>query len=124
MSVSVENGVMDTLLPPAPAQTRPAERTGDREPKQQPPHAVVLHNDERNGMDHVVLVLHKVFGYGEAKAVTLMLEAHTTGRAVIWSGMKEHAELKAEQVQSCGPDPLMADQGAGRLRVTVEELPG
>jgi ATP-dependent Clp protease adaptor protein ClpS len=90
--------------------------------ERQPPYAVLLHNDDVNTMDFVVNVLRKVFGYTEEKCVMLMLEAHNKGRVVVWSGTLEVAELKADQIISCGPDPDRAKDGAEPLRVTVEPL--
>jgi ATP-dependent Clp protease adaptor protein ClpS len=88
--------------------------------ERQPPYAVILHNDDANGMPWVVLVLRKVFGYTVEKCVELMLEAHETGRSVVWVGAMEVAELKADQVISCGGDPDAKGGKAEHLRVTVE----
>ena len=95
----------------------PDEETETRT-RRQPPYAVILHNDDFNGMDFVVNVLRKVFGYAAEKCIELMLEAHKTGRSVVWVGPLEVAELKADQVHSCGPDPAVPK--AESLRVTVE----
>lgn len=99
----------------------PREQT---EAKRQPPYAVVLHNDDVNGMDYVVSVLRKVFSYGRLQAVWLMLKAHVSGQCIVWSGSLEVAELKADQLRSCGPDPNMKHRGAPSLSVSVEPLPG
>lgn len=88
--------------------------------RRQPPYAVILHNDDVNSMNFVVMVLRKVFGYEAEKCVELMFEAHETGRAVVWVGALEVAELKADQIKSCGPDPARRNDGAGPLGVTVE----
>lgn len=77
----------------------------DTRTRRQPPYAVILHNDDTNTMDFVVTVLRKVFGYTVEKCVELMMEAHEKGRAVVWVGALEVAELKADQVRSCGADP-------------------
>ena len=53
-----------------------------------------------------------------------MMEAHRSGRAIIWSGVLEVAELKADQIRSCGADPVMKFFGARPLRVSVDQLPG
>ena len=53
----------------------PQEETETRT-RRQPPYAVILHNDDLNGMDFVVGVLRKVFGYTVPKCFELMLEAH------------------------------------------------
>lgn len=91
--------------------------------KLQPPYAVILHNDPINGFDFVVRVLEKVFGYGRPKAFWLTLRTHVTGRSVVWSGSLELAELRAEQIVECGPDPAQLARGAHPLGVTIEELP-
>ena len=90
------------------------------ETRRQPPYAVILHNDDMNGMEFVVMVLRKVFGYTVEKCVELMLEAHEKGRAAVWIGAMEVAELKADQIRSCGPDPDQKSKGAQPLGVSVE----
>ena len=72
----------------------------------------MLHNDDINGMDHVVGALRKVFNYNLMKAIGLMLQAHQTGRSIVWTGTLELAELKADQLRSCGADPNMRERGA------------
>jgi ATP-dependent Clp protease adaptor protein ClpS len=104
---------------------RPKQRPrGRTDTKHQPPYAVILHNDPINGFDFVIGVLSKVFGYGTPKAFWLTLQAHVTGRSHVWTGSLEVAELKADQVRSCGPDPAQKSKGAGPLAVTIEPLPG
>ena len=88
--------------------------------RRQPPYAVILHNDDVTTMEYVVAVLRKVFGFTVEKCVQLMLEAHGSDRAVVWTGAMELAELKADQMISCGPDPDRVKVGAEPLRVTVE----
>jgi ATP-dependent Clp protease adaptor protein ClpS len=119
-----------TEAPPAPTETQPEpivrptkHRRGQTKAKRQPPYAVVLHNDDVNGKEHVVAALQKVFNYDLLKALGLMLQAHQTGRSIVWTGTLEVAELKADQLRSCGPDPNMRDRGASPLGVSVEPLP-
>jgi ATP-dependent Clp protease adaptor protein ClpS len=97
----------------------PREET-DTRTERQPPYAVVLHNDDVNTMDFVIAVLRVVFGYPVERCIELMLEAHEKGRSVVWVGPLEVAELKADQIKSCGPDPTRRDAGAQPLGVTVE----
>lgn len=85
-----------------------------------PPYAVILHNDDYNTFDFVIEVIIKVFHYPVEKAVAHTLEAHQTGRSIVWSGSKEVAELKAEQIHSCGADPEAKSRGAQPLQVSVE----
>jgi ATP-dependent Clp protease adaptor protein ClpS len=90
------------------------------ETKKIPPYAVVLHNDDINTFEFVVCVLQKVFAYDLPKAFMLTLEAHETGRSIVWTGSLEVAELKADQILSCGADPSAADRGSQPLRVSIE----
>jgi ATP-dependent Clp protease adaptor protein ClpS len=102
-------------LPEVLPETESETRT-----RRQPPYAVVLHNDDVNTMEFVVVVLRKVFGYTVEQCVELMLEAHEKGRAAVWVGALEVAELKADQIRSCGPDPEQKARGAQPLGVSVE----
>lgn len=102
----------------------PIEGTSEEEKtRRQPPYAVVLCNDDVNGFDYVVGVLRKVFHYGLVKAHWLTLKAHVTGQSIVWTGSMEVAELHADRIRSCGPDPVMARRGALPLRVRIEPLP-
>ncbi len=95
------------------------EQETETRTRRQPPYAVILHNDDTNTTDFVVMVLRKVFGYSVEKCVKLMLEAHERGKAVVWIGALEVAELKADQIRSCGADPG-AKKSGHPLTVTVE----
>lgn len=97
----------------------PTPRT-ETHTRRQPPYAVVLHNDDINTAEFVVVVLHKVFFYQPTKCIELMLEAHETGRSVVWVGQLEVAELKADQIHCCGPDPTKRGCGAEPLRISLE----
>ncbi|MGL4550798.1 MAG: ATP-dependent Clp protease adaptor ClpS [Gemmataceae bacterium] len=66
-----------------------------------PPYNVILLNDDHHSMEFVLEVLCKVLGCSVERAYQFMMEAHTSGRAIIWTGSKEVAELKAEQIHSC-----------------------
>ncbi len=48
--------------PPKPKQRRKNQPTDTAKPKQQPPYAVVLFNDEEHTFEYVVETLTKVFG--------------------------------------------------------------
>ena len=102
--------------------TATPETQQENQTKILPPYGVILHNDDVNTMEFVVHVLQKVFGYDLTKAAILMLEVHHAGCSLVFSGSLEHAELKAEQIHSCCPDPNRP--GAPPLGVTVEPLPG
>ena len=62
------------------------------------PWQVVVHNDPVNLMTYVTMVFQKVFGYPREKAERHMLEVHQKGRSILWSGMRERAELYVQQL--------------------------
>jgi ATP-dependent Clp protease adaptor protein ClpS len=61
------------------------------------PWQVVVHNDPVNLMTYVTMVFQRVFGYPREKAEKHMLEVHHHGRSILWSGMRERAELYVQQ---------------------------
>jgi ATP-dependent Clp protease adaptor protein ClpS len=62
------------------------------------PWQVVVHNDPVNLMTYVTMVFQRVFGYPREKAERHMLEVHQQGRSILWSGMRERAELYVQQL--------------------------
>jgi ATP-dependent Clp protease adaptor protein ClpS len=62
------------------------------------PWNVVVHNDPVNLMSYVTMVFQRVFGYPREKAERHMLEVHHKGRSILWTGMREPAELYVQQL--------------------------
>jgi ATP-dependent Clp protease adaptor protein ClpS len=62
------------------------------------PWQVIVHNDPVNLMSYVTMVFQKVFGFPREKAEKHMLEVHQQGRSIVWSGMRERAELYVQQL--------------------------
>lgn len=62
------------------------------------PWQVVVHNDPINLMTYVTMVFQKVFGFSREKAEKHMLEVHEQGRSIVWSGLRERAELYVQQL--------------------------
>ena len=87
-----------------------------------PPYNVILENDDQHSMGFVVEVLVMVFSYELEKCVQLMLQAHETGRSVVWTGPKEVAELKHEQVVTC--HEKRDGNNLGPLGCYIEPTPG
>lgn len=56
------------------------------------PWNVIVHDDPVTLMTYVTRVFMRVFGYPIEKAHRLMMEVHTTGRSVVWTGDRERAE--------------------------------
>jgi ATP-dependent Clp protease adaptor protein ClpS len=113
----------DPIEPDGMTTVRPKEREEVRT-RRIPPYHVILKNDDFHSCEFVISVLRKALGFDETRATTLMLEAHTSGRAVVWTGPKEVAEFKAEQIQTF--HEVRSQDGAklGPLDCVIEPAPG
>lgn len=69
-------------------------------PRRVPPYNVIIDNDDYHSIEFVVMVLCKALGYAIERSYQLTMQAHTTGRAIVWTGSREVAELKAEQIRT------------------------
>ena len=58
------------------------------------------------------------------KSFALAVAIHNAGRGIVWSGTRELAELKRDQIRSCGPDFHATAKVTFPLGVTIEPLPG
>jgi ATP-dependent Clp protease adaptor protein ClpS len=84
---------------------------------------VVLLNDDDHSVQYVVRMLNVLFGHPPARGAKLAREVHFRGRAVVATTNLEQAELKREQIQSFGPDPLV-ERCKGSMSATVEPASG
>jgi ATP-dependent Clp protease adaptor protein ClpS len=84
-----------------------------------PPYHVILENDDDHTFEFVVSVLQKVFRVTEQQATVLTMEAHTKGRAIVWTGAKEVAELRVEQMLGFS-EILQSGRKLGPLGVYLE----
>lgn len=62
------------------------------------PWNVVVLDDPVNLQAYVTMVFKRVFGYPQERAETLMMEVHSQGRSVVWTGGREKAELYVQQL--------------------------
>jgi ATP-dependent Clp protease adaptor protein ClpS len=107
----------------AEVRTRPSEAHETRSAKV-PPYHVVLENDDYHSFEFVVHVLIKALGYAKERAFQLMLQAHNSGRAVVWTGPKEVAELKADQIRTFREIRQPDNVSLGPLDCAIEPAPG
>jgi ATP-dependent Clp protease adaptor protein ClpS len=89
-----------------------------------PPYNVLLCNDDHHTCEWVVEVLMKSLGYSTEKAVQLMWQAHTDGQAVVWTGSREVAELKYDQIRSFHEIREPEGRNLGPLDCRIEPAPG
>ncbi|MEI6323404.1 MAG: ATP-dependent Clp protease adapter ClpS [bacterium] len=64
------------------------------------PWLVVVHNDPVNLMSYVAMVFRRVFAWTRERSAQHMIEVHTKGRSVVWSGAREQGELYVQQLHA------------------------
>jgi len=73
----------------------------DQKTRKLPPFKVVLHNDDVNTFEHVILTILRLTSLEQGEAVLKTIEAHETGVSVLLVTSKERAELYVDQFASC-----------------------
>lgn len=109
------DGVMVLTSRPAPR-----EKSATRK---QPPYAVIVENDDFHTFEYVIEALAKVCGHSRQKGFLLAVEIDSRGKALVWSGTRELAELKCEQLRGLGPDYFAPNPVTFPLGVYIEALP-
>jgi ATP-dependent Clp protease adaptor protein ClpS len=73
---------------------------------------VIVLNDDHNTFDHVAHTLARTIpGITVAGGYALADKIHNTGQAIVWSGVKETAELYWEQLEQAGLTMAPLEQG-------------
>jgi ATP-dependent Clp protease adaptor protein ClpS len=73
---------------------------------------VIVLNDDHNTFDGVAAALARYIpGVTLDQGYALAEQIHTSGRAIVWSGQKEQAELYWEQLRDAGLTMAPLEQG-------------
>lgn len=83
---------------------------------------LILHDDDRNGIEFVARGIRRVLGYPWWRCLWLTLRAHFGGQALLLVCPKELAEHRQQQFIALGPDPD-GKPGATPLDVSIEAAP-
>ena len=92
--------------------------------KRVPPYHVILENDDDHSFEFVVKTLCQALGYTMERSYQLTLQAHRSGKSAVWTGSKEVAELKAEQIQTFHETRERDNAKLGPLTCYIEPAPG
>ena len=114
---------MTSQRPPSKTVVKPRGKK-KKQTRRVPPYNVILENDDHHSVEFVIEVLQKALGYAQERAYRLMMQAHTTGRSAVWTGPKEVAELKADQIRSFHETRSQAGKKLGPLSCYIEPAPG
>ena len=91
-------------------------------PHRNPRYAVVIENDEDHTFSYLVDVLRGVCAHTKEDAERLTDKIDKTGRAAVWTGPLEVAELKRDQIREFGPDTYNKPPVTIPLQVTIEPI--
>ena len=73
---------------------------------------VIVRNDNHNTFDHVARTLARVIpGVNVDQGYAIADRIHTSGLAIVWTGLKEPAELYWEQLADAGLTMAPLEQG-------------
>lgn len=106
-----------------PAVSKRTKEQKEEKTKRQPPYNVVLINDDDHSYEYVIAMLQQLFGYPVEKGFQMAKEVDTTGRVIVLTTTREHAELKQDQIHAFGPDPLIT-RCKGSMTAVIEPAPG
>jgi ATP-dependent Clp protease adaptor protein ClpS len=110
---------MASNTPALPGKTRPVTRE-ETTTRRIPPYNVIIENDPHHSFEFVVGVLCKALGYNLQRSQQLTMQAHETGRAVVWTGPQEVAELKCDQVRTFHEVRQKDGKNLGPVGCTIE----
>jgi ATP-dependent Clp protease adaptor protein ClpS len=105
----------EPLTLPALPKPKREEKT-----KRQPPYNVILLNDDDHTYQYVIVMLQELFGYPPEKGFQMAEEVDRTGRVIVLTTTKEHAELKQDQIHAYGPDPWSSKDCKGSMTAIIE----
>jgi len=115
-SAAVADPAESVVVAPLPAAAKPAARS---EPRRQPRYHVVLWNDDDHTYEYVVRMLGQLFGHPPETGFRLARKVDVTGKVVVLTTTKEHAELKRDQIHAFGADRLLA-RSKGSMSASIE----
>ena len=75
-----------------PDSTPSLDARSESKPSHSPHWSVIVLNDPVNTITYVTHVFCKVFGYTKERSDRHTMEAHQSGRSLLWSGQRERAE--------------------------------
>jgi ATP-dependent Clp protease adaptor protein ClpS len=104
---------------------RPKSKTHTQQnTRRVPPYNVILENDDHHSVEFVINVLQKALGCSPERAVQFTMMAHHSGQAIVWTGTKEVAELKVEQILTFHEVRERDSAQLGPLTCRIEPAPG
>jgi ATP-dependent Clp protease adaptor protein ClpS len=106
-----------------PAVTPKERRKSQEKPKRQPRYNVILWDSDDHTYEYVILMLAELFRYPLEQGYQMACEVDKSGRAIVLTTTREHAELKRDQIHAFGKDARL-DRCQGSMKASIEPVPG
>ena len=114
---------MSNPVAPVEKPKRKRKRRAKRKPKHLPRYNVVLWNDDEHTFEYVISMMRDLFGHSKEQGRKIALTVHLQGRAIVYTGHLELAELKRDQIHAYGADKFV-NNCEGSMWATVEKAEG
>lgn len=93
----------------------------DHRAKQQPRYNVILWDDPDHSYEYVIVMVKELFRKPIEMGFQVAKEVDTTGRAILLTTTREHAELKRDQIHAFGKDEYI-ERCKGSMSATIEPV--
>ncbi|HBJ38717.1 MAG TPA: Clp protease ClpS [Planctomycetaceae bacterium] len=93
----------------------------DHRAKQQPRYNVILWDDPDHSYEYVIVMVKELFRKPIETGFQVAKEVDTTGRAILLTTTREHAELKRDQIHAFGKDQYI-ERCKGSMSATIEPV--
>jgi len=100
---------------------RDRQEQRDHRAKQQPRYNVILWDDPDHSYEYVIVLVKELFRKPIEMGFKVAKEVDTTGRAILLTTTREHAELKRDQIHAFGKDQYI-ERCKGSMSATIEPV--
>lgn len=107
-----------TYADPDVDEEQDLDEATNRHRRQQPRYHVILWNDDDHTHEYVIEMLQRLFRKKQDDAFKLAEHVHETGKAIVLTTTREHAELKRDQIHAYGKDKRIKEC-AGSMTATI-----
>jgi len=126
ITMSDNQAVLDETMVRRPAETEPErQRKRDTEKdgrhKPQPRYNVILWDDPDHSYEYVVAMVKELFRFPIERGFQIAKEVDSSGRAILLTTTREHAELKRDQIHAFGKDQYI-ERCKGSMSATIEPM--
>lgn len=120
--MSQEPAVLDQVVVTSePENATRQQQQDDRKSKRQPRYNVILWDDPDHSYEYVVTMLKQLFRAPIERGFQIAKEVDSSGRAILLTTTREHAELKRDQIHAFGKDQYIT-RCQGSMSATIEPI--